>query len=114
MGKRSSQHRHGSILKPCTIEPLQLVAAIHERFLNLTGSYFRITGETLYPPAYLDTAMILWRQTYARFDKGDLRLSGDEFRALQEIAAWTHEENCKLRGQPITKIQWDETKIWET
>lgn len=97
---------HMNVLQPSTPDTIALSSAVQERFINLLESYQQNKGIRLIPPKSLDGAMIRWRSMVVRHRKGDFRNSQEEQTSLREIAQWTVDENCKLRNQPLKKIDW--------
>jgi len=106
MGRRNGQiHFHQ--LKPSLQDTIQPSLAVHERFVNLCGSWLRVRGEQIPIPKSLDGDILLWRKMSVRHKQGDFRNSEAELKALRTVAGWTLEMNCVLRNQPIKRIDWD-------
>jgi hypothetical protein len=97
---------HKNVLVPSVQDTVELCRAVQERFLGLLESYLQIKGVCLIPPKSLDNAMIRWRTMAMRFASGDYRNSEEEVQSLREVAQWTVDENCLLRGQPPKKVNW--------
>lgn len=95
-----------NVLQPSTPDLVNLHVAVEQRFLQLTQEFESKKGERLIPPPSLNSAMIRWRQLAVRFKKGDFRNTESEELSLKEIAQWTVDENCLLRGQPKKKVVW--------
>jgi len=106
MARRINNKIHNNVLQTSTQDTIQLCLAVEDRFITITGSWFRVTGEKLIPPKTLDKDMLLWRQMAARFRKNDYRNTVDELAATRRIAQWTVDMNNQLRNQPAKKVEW--------
>lgn len=84
----------------------QLCIALEPRFLDLTESWLRVKGVTLPIPKEMDSAFLLWRTAVSRFNTGDFRFKDSEKIAIREVAQWTVDRNCELRGQERKIIEW--------
>ena len=97
---------HKNVLTPSLRDTVELCRAVQERFLGLLETHLQIKGVCLIPPKTLDAAMVRWRTLALRFASGDYRNSEEELQSLREMAQWTVDENCLLRGQPLKKVDW--------
>lgn len=97
---------HKNVLTPSVPDTVELCRAVQERFLSLLEAHLHIKGTCLIPPKSFDSAMLRWRTMATRFASGDYRNSEEEIQSLREIAQWTVDENCLLRGQPPKKVNW--------
>ena len=98
--------RNMNVLHSSSVDEIQLAEAVETRFLNLTGTWFRVKKEELPIPPELNGAMLAWRTMRVRHKKGDFRNSAEEYRLVKLVAQWTVDMNCKLRNQPAKKIPW--------
>lgn len=99
-------NRHANKLDTSDPDTVHLCSAVLERFLGLFETHFRTKKIHLVPPVYIRSDIIIWRKMSVRYKKGDFRNTADEYKALKNVAQWTHDENRALRGQPITKLEW--------
>lgn len=97
---------HAKVLGASDPDLVVLGEAVQQRFLDLLGSWERVRGERLIPPAELDSDMLLWRTMVVRHRKGDYRNTADEENATKRIAQWTVDKQCELRNQPRKIIDW--------
>lgn len=104
--KNRRAQRDRNILRPSSIDTIQLGKAIEERFLNLMGSWLRVNKEELEIPKELDAAILGWRTMLVRHKQGDFRNSEEELQLVHMVAQWTVDQNCELRNQPPKKVRW--------
>ena len=97
---------HNNVLQTSDQDTIQLCLAVQDRFIAITGSWLRVTGNQLIPPKNMDKDMLLWRKMVARFRRHDYRNTIDELAATRRIAQWTVDMNNKLRNQPEKKVEW--------
>ncbi len=108
MSSSNGKHIHTNVLQPSSSDMVSLGRALHERFLDLCSTHFRVNKVQLLPPKYLDKDMILWRSMMVRHYKGDFRNTEDEKKAIRRIAEWTLKENCLLKGQEYVPLEWED------
>lgn len=98
---------HTNTLRPATQDEVALAVKVEANFLDLCGSYRRLTGNDLVPPQDMDRDMLAWRQLLIRHRKGDFRCTDAECKCVQVIAQWTVDVNNQIRNQQFVKpIQW--------
>jgi len=105
MGKNGNV-RHHRMLHKSSPNDIALIPAVHDRYIELCGLYYRVNEEKLVPPPDLDADMLQWRQLVARYKLGDYRHTDAELKSLRTIAQWTLDLKCDLCGQPRKKLQW--------
>lgn len=98
--------RHSNALKSSNMGIIDLNDAVEYRFNDLCAVYFREKGMELFPPKHLDKDMFLWRTMAVRHKSGDYRHTDDEIKSLKNVAEWTLQENCKLKGQEYVPLDW--------
>ena len=94
------------MLHPSDDDMSHLCRAVFHKLSELQGTFLRIRGVALAPSPVMKSDLVLWNTMIERHNKGDYRNTDDEYKALKNVAQWTHDENCILRNQPITKIEW--------
>jgi len=99
---------HFNTLRPSDPDAVALAQALEERFVELCGTYLRVTGVRLVPPPSLDNDMMRWRQMRVRHRKGDFRNSEVELHSVKCLCQWTLDINASIRNQPTYKVAWKE------
>lgn len=107
----SRERRHKNVLRPSRTDIVLLAEAVESRFIELCDVYFRIKGEELIPPKFLDKDMLRWRQMRVRHKRGDLRHTEAEEKSTKAVAQWTVDVNCEIRNQPPKTVEWGQS--WE-
>jgi len=95
-----------TILKPSSKDTLLLFTAVGERMEDVIGTWRRVNQTDLLIPEVLYTEVQFWNRMKVRYEKGDMRNTRDELRALRLLAQWSLDMNCKLRNQVPKIIQW--------
>ncbi len=93
-------------LLPSSPDTIALGIAVEEKFLDLCHTHIQMKGTEINIHASMDKDMLRWREMRVRHKSGDYRNSDAELKSLKSIAQWTVDENCTLRGQPITSVKW--------
>jgi len=106
MGRRNGEARYHNRLLKSDPDDIDLAESVHDRFLNLCGTWERVKKEQLVPPPEMDGDMINWRRMIGQHRTGDFRHTEAEMQSLKAIAQWTVDMNCDLRNQPKKKINW--------
>ena len=91
-------------LLPSTPDTISLSEAVTERFISVFEFHRQLKGFDLAVPESIELDLVKWRMMVGRHRKGDFRNLESELIALKEVAQWTVEQNCILRGQPIKKV----------
>ena len=98
--------RHSNALQSSDPDTIQVSDAVEYRVKEVGSTYFREKGMELFIPKHLDKDMFLWRTMAVRHSAGDYRHTEDEKKSLKNVAEWTLEENCKLKGQEYVPLDW--------
>jgi len=97
---------HFNILKPSSLDTVELACAVEDRFLDLLASYLRVKGQPLAVPVELNADMLHWREMRVRHRQGELQNTEAELKSTRAIAQWTLDQNNLLRGQPKMTMEW--------
>jgi hypothetical protein len=93
-------------LENSTQDDVSLAAALQERFLTVCERFQRKWGMDIEFPKEITQAIFAWRTCVARYRKKDFRHKASEKKYVRILAQWTVDENCKLCGTPIKKIEF--------
>jgi len=93
-------------LKPSEGDIVALGTAVQERFNTVLGLYFQMRGVSAPIAPSLDADIKLWAGMHARHIQGDFRNTDGEKKATRNVAQWTLDMNCALRGQSPKTLEW--------
>ena len=100
---------HTDRLAPSSREVLELLAALEPRFLTVHELYGRMTGgEPLSISSWMQQHFVRWRTVVVRHRRGDPRNTSSEWQSMKEVAQWSLDEHCRLRGQGSKRLIWTE------
>lgn len=97
---------HRDALVESSRDDVRLAFEVERGFLTICELHARAFDEPLPIPRELEQHILRWRAMRIRHRNGDLRHAESEKKSLKVVAQWSVDENSRLRGQPITKIQW--------
>ena len=89
-----------------TEDDILLSQEVELRIRELEQAFLDKVGVSLQVPKDLQADYHRFIQMRLRHRTGDFRHDADEKRSLQQIAQWTVNVNCVLRGQQKKAVQW--------
>jgi len=111
MNKRNGRAKiiHTDRFVPSSLDCRALAVAIEERFLIVCELYGRQSGgEDMPIPKWMEAHLVRWRMVVVRHRKGDHRHTESEWQSMKEMAQFTVDVICRLRGQEPKRLVWAE------
>jgi hypothetical protein len=93
-------------LKPSEDDMVALGTAVQERFNTVLDLHFQMRGVPAPIASSLDIDIKQWAAMHARHLMGDFRNTDGEKKATRNVAQWTLDMNCELRGQEKKTLEW--------
>lgn len=94
------------VLKPSDQDTIALATAVRARFNDVLDLHFQMKGAPVPISPSLDSDIKMWAAMHARHLSGDFRSTDGEKQATRNVAQWTLDLNCSLRGQPTKTLAW--------
>ena len=91
-----------------TGDDVSLVYELSKRLVGLEESWIHYKGTPLPVTEDMKKNLELYNELKLRHMRNDYRHTVDEMKATKEVAQWSVDVNCTLRGQPPITLTWKE------